>query len=83
MADLSKLVNELSNLTVIEAAELAAMLGEKWGVAETGQPGGVRAPRKPTEGADIKLMHELVFQPSNVVLQRLRGGAARGPLPLD
>src|ERR1700752_2780388 len=33
MADLSKLVNELSNLTVLEAAELAKMLEEKWGVS--------------------------------------------------
>jgi large subunit ribosomal protein L7/L12 len=33
MAGLSKLVDELSNLTVLEAAELAKMLEEKWGVS--------------------------------------------------
>jgi large subunit ribosomal protein L7/L12 len=33
MADLSKLVDELSNLTVLEAAELAKMLEDKWGVS--------------------------------------------------
>ncbi len=33
MADLSNLVNELSSLTVLEAAELAKMLEEKWGVS--------------------------------------------------
>ena len=33
MADLSKLVEELSSLTVLEAAELAKMLEEKWGVS--------------------------------------------------
>ena len=33
MADLSKLVNELSSLTVLEAAELAKLLEEKWGVS--------------------------------------------------
>jgi large subunit ribosomal protein L7/L12 len=33
MADLSKLVNELSGLTVLEAAELAKLLEEKWGVS--------------------------------------------------
>jgi large subunit ribosomal protein L7/L12 len=33
MADLSKIVEELSNLTVLEAAELAKMLEEKWGVS--------------------------------------------------
>jgi large subunit ribosomal protein L7/L12 len=33
MADLAKLVDDLSALTVIEAAELAKMLEEKWGVS--------------------------------------------------
>src|SRR5215467_2963662 len=33
MADLAKLVDELSSLTVLEAAELAKMLEEKWGVS--------------------------------------------------
>ncbi|MBC7136222.1 MAG: 50S ribosomal protein L7/L12 [Oceanibaculum nanhaiense] len=33
MADLQKLAEDLSNLTVIEAAELAKMLEEKWGVS--------------------------------------------------
>ncbi len=32
MADLQKLVDELSKLSVIEAAELAKLLEEKWGV---------------------------------------------------
>ncbi len=33
MADLSKIVDDLSSLTVLEAAELATMLEEKWGVS--------------------------------------------------
>ena len=33
MADLEKLVDELSNLTVLEAAELSKLLEEKWGVS--------------------------------------------------
>jgi len=33
MADLNKIVEELSALTVLEAAELAKMLEEKWGVS--------------------------------------------------
>ncbi len=33
MADLQKLVDELSELTVIQAAELSKMLEEKWGVS--------------------------------------------------
>jgi large subunit ribosomal protein L7/L12 len=33
MADLQKLVNDLSSLTVLEAADLAKLLEEKWGVS--------------------------------------------------
>ena len=50
MADLSKLVDQLSTLTVLEAAELAKMLEEKWGVsaaaavAVAGPAGGGAAP---------------------------------------
>ena len=33
MADLNKIVDQLSELTVLEAAELAKLLEEKWGVS--------------------------------------------------
>jgi large subunit ribosomal protein L7/L12 len=33
MADLQRIVNDLSSLTVLEAADLAKMLEEKWGVS--------------------------------------------------
>jgi large subunit ribosomal protein L7/L12 len=33
MADLNKIVDELSKLTVLEAADLAKLLEEKWGVS--------------------------------------------------
>ena len=33
MADLNKIIEELSKLTVVEAAELSKQLEEKWGVA--------------------------------------------------
>jgi len=33
MTDLAKIVDDLSNLTVLEAAELSKMLEEKWGVS--------------------------------------------------
>ena len=33
MADLNKIVDDLSSLTVLEAAELGTMLEEKWGVS--------------------------------------------------
>ena len=51
MADLAKIVDDLSSLTVLEAAELAKMLEEKWGVAAAaavavaaGPAGGAAAP---------------------------------------
>jgi large subunit ribosomal protein L7/L12 len=43
MADLTKLVDELSALTVIEAAELSKLLEEKWGVSAAA-PVAVAAP---------------------------------------
>jgi large subunit ribosomal protein L7/L12 len=56
MTDLSKLVDELSKLTVLEAAELAKLLEEKWGVsaaaavAVTGAvPGAVPGGAAPAE----------------------------------
>src|SRR5258708_1119120 len=39
MADLTKLVDDLSTLTVLEAAELSQMLEEKWGVSGGGAVG--------------------------------------------
>ena len=38
MADLDKLVDDLSNLSVLEAADLAKMLEEKWGVSAAAAP---------------------------------------------
>ena len=38
MADLAKIVDDLSSLTVLEAAELAKMLEEKWGVSAAAAP---------------------------------------------
>jgi large subunit ribosomal protein L7/L12 len=43
MADLAKLVDELSALTVIEAAELSKLLEEKWGVSAAA-PAAAAAP---------------------------------------
>jgi large subunit ribosomal protein L7/L12 len=54
MADLSKLVDQLSGLTVLEAAELAKLLEEKWGVSAAAAvavaaPGGGAAAAAPVE----------------------------------
>src|SRR6266568_3612211 len=38
MADLQKIVDDLSSLTVLEAAELAKLLEEKWGVSAAAAP---------------------------------------------
>jgi large subunit ribosomal protein L7/L12 len=46
MADLNKIVDELSKLTVVEAAELSKQLEEKWGVtaaAAVAAPAGAAA----------------------------------------
>ena len=44
MADLVKLVDELSSLTVLEAAELSKMLEEKWGVSAAAPVAAAAAP---------------------------------------
>ncbi|NMC78476.1 MAG: 50S ribosomal protein L7/L12 [Chloroflexi bacterium] len=55
MADLAKLMDELSQLTVLEAAELVKMLEEKWGVsaaapvAAVAVAGGAVAAAEPVE----------------------------------
>jgi large subunit ribosomal protein L7/L12 len=58
MADLQKIVDDLSSLTVLEAAELAKLLEEKWGVsaaaavavaAAPGAGGGAPAAEEKTE----------------------------------
>ena len=49
MSDLNKIIDELSKLTVVEAAELSKQLEEKWGVTAAAPvaaaaPGGAAAP---------------------------------------
>jgi len=51
MADLSKIVDELSSLTVLEAAELAKMLEEKWGVSAAAAVAVAAAPGAAGGGA--------------------------------
>ena len=49
MADIKKIAEDLSNLTVLEAAELATLLEEKWGVSAAAAP---RAMAMPAGGGD-------------------------------
>ena len=44
MADIEKIAEELSNLTVIEAAELATLLEDKWGVSAAAAPVAMAMP---------------------------------------
>ena len=44
MADLNKIVEDLSSLTVLEAAELSKLLEEKWGVSAAAPVAAVAAP---------------------------------------
>jgi large subunit ribosomal protein L7/L12 len=62
MADLAKLVDDLSSLTVLEAAELSKMLEEKWGVsaaaavAVAGPAGGGAAAAPAEEKTEFTVM---------------------------
>lgn len=62
MADLAKIVEDLSNLTVLEAAELSKMLEEKWGVSAAA-PVAVAAAGggAPAEAAEEKTEFDVVL----------------------
>jgi large subunit ribosomal protein L7/L12 len=63
MADLAKIVDDLSNLTVLEAAELSKMLEEKWGVSAAA-PVAVAAAgggAAPAEAAEEKTEFDVVL----------------------
>ena len=51
MADLAKIVDDLSSLTVLEAAELAKMLEDKWGVTAAAAVAVAAAPGAGGAGA--------------------------------
>jgi large subunit ribosomal protein L7/L12 len=61
MADLAKIVDDLSALTVLEASELSKMLEEKWGVsaaapvAVAAAPGAAAAPAEEKTEFDVIL----------------------------
>ena len=52
MTDLNKLVDDLSALTVLEAAELAKMLEEKWGVSAAAAVAVAAAPAAAAASAE-------------------------------
>jgi len=60
MADLAKLVDDLSALTVMEAAELSTMLEEKWGVSAAAPVAAAAA--APAEAAEEKTEFDVVLE---------------------
>jgi len=60
MTDLAKLVEELSSLTVLEAAELSKLLEEKWGVSAAA-PVAVAAVAAPAAGAAAPVEEQTEF----------------------
>ena len=65
MADLNKLIDDLSSLTVLEAAELSKMLEEKWGVSAAAPAAAVPAPAAGGESpAEEKSEFDIVLSES-------------------
>jgi large subunit ribosomal protein L7/L12 len=54
MADLQKLVDELSTLTVLEAAELSKLLEDKWGVSAAAPVAAAAAPVAAAAAAPVE-----------------------------
>jgi large subunit ribosomal protein L7/L12 len=65
MADLAKIVDDLSSLTVLEAAELSKMLEEKWGVSAAAPvavaAAGGAAGGAPAEAAEEKTEFDVIL----------------------
>ena len=58
MADLAKIADDLSALTVLEAAELSKMLEEKWGVSAAASVAVAAAPGAPAAGEAAEAAEE-------------------------
>jgi len=59
MADLEQIVDQLSGLTVIEAAELSKLLEEKWGVSAAAPVAVAAAPAAGGEAAGKRSQNSL------------------------
>jgi large subunit ribosomal protein L7/L12 len=62
MADLEKLVEQLSELTVLEAAELTKLLEEKWGVSAAAPVAMAAAPAAAAEAEDEKTEFDVIIK---------------------
>ena len=61
MADLAKIVDDLSALTVLEAAELSKMLEEKWGVSAAAPVAAAAAPVAAAAAAPVEEQTEFTI----------------------
>jgi len=61
MADLAKLVDDLSALTVIEASELSKLLEEKWGVSAAAPAAAAAAPAAAAAAVEEKTEFDVVL----------------------
>ena len=85
MADLGRLVDDLSSLTVIEAAELAKMLEEKWGVSAAAPvavaaAGGGAAPvaEAPAEKTEFDVILAAIGEKKVNVIKEVRAVTSLG-----
>lgn len=85
MADLAKIVDDLSSLTVLEAAELAKLLEDKWGVsaaaavavaAAPGAGGGAAAPVE--EQTEFTVMLAAIGEKKIEVIKEVRAVTGLG-----
>ena len=76
MADLQKLVDDLSTLTVLEAADLAKMLEEKWGVSAAAAVAVAAAPGAAAAAVEEKTEFTVVLtaagEKKNEVIKEVR-----------
>jgi large subunit ribosomal protein L7/L12 len=61
MADLAKLVDDLSALTVLEASELSKMLEEKWGVSAAAPVAAAAAAAAPAAAVEEKTEFDVIL----------------------
>jgi len=61
MADIAKLVEELSQLTVLEAADLAKALEEAWGVSAAAAVAVAAAPAAAAEAVEEKTEFDVIL----------------------
>ena len=78
MADIEKIAEELSTLTVLEAAELATLLEDKWGVSAAAAPVAMAMPAGGGDAGGSAGIAALVDKSLAAVLVRSRSSWRSG-----